>query len=517
MKRILRTVVAAAAIISLAAQSEAQIHASAVVDTSAPGVRIAPEIYGQFAEQLGEGITAGIWVGEDSSIPNIHGYRRDVVEALQALHVPVLRWPGGCYADTYHWRDGIGPRAQRPITLNKWWGNNEEHNAFGTYEYFDFAELIGTKTFLNVNVGTGTAGEANDWVEYVTSPSNSRLAQLRRSNGRQQPWKVDYVGIGNEMWGCGGNLTAAQYAPLMRMFGTFVRQDNGSKIIAVGASGDDYSWTEEMMKSQDKMDVLGLHYYTLPTGDWSHKGAAVGFSKDEWASTFAQTRRIEELITRHSAIMDKSDPAKKVGLAVDEWGTWYDTPPGAPALRQDNTLRDALVAATNFNIFHRHADRVRMANDQLTGLCGGRQQGAGDRRNRCARCRRGGLCCLGQCRADRSGGRRVGAGRGKAGTGFWPGPDRSENGFDEPFRRGGGSAPGAVRRCAVDKRQAESRHAGQVGGRPEAAMKKGGREWAALFKFGLGLSLSASKIRSRGWAPSAPDRALRRAWARGYK
>jgi len=340
----------------------AALNASATIDTQAAGARIAPEIYGQFSEQLGEGITEGIWVGENSAIPNVGGFRRDVVEALKALHVPVLRWPGGCYADTYHWRDGIGPQAQRPVTLNKWWGNNEEHNAFGTHEYFDFAELIGTKSFLNVNVGTGTAGEANDWVEYVSSPSNSRLAQLRRSNGRQQPWKVDYVGIGNEMWGCGGNLTADQYAPLMRMFGTFVRQDNGPKIVAVGASGDDYAWTEEMMKSQDKMDVLGLHYYTLPTGDWSHKGAAVGFTKAEWFSTFAQTRRMEELITRHSAIMDKTDPAKKIGLAVDEWGTWYDTPPGAPALRQENTLRDALVAATNFNIFHRHADRVRMGN-----------------------------------------------------------------------------------------------------------------------------------------------------------
>jgi alpha-N-arabinofuranosidase len=215
---------------------------------------------------------------------------------------------------------------------------------------------------LNVNVGTGTAGEANDWVEYVTSSSNSSLAQLRRANGRQKPWTIDYVGIGNETWGCGGNLTAAQYAPLMRMFGTFVRQDNGPKILAVGASGDDYAWTEEMMKSHDKMDVLGLHYYTLPTGDWGHKGAAVGFSKAEWLATFAQTRRMEELVSRHSAIMDKSDPQKKVGLAVDEWGTWYDTPPGAPALRQENTLRDALVAATNFNIFHRHADRVRMTN-----------------------------------------------------------------------------------------------------------------------------------------------------------
>jgi alpha-N-arabinofuranosidase len=352
-----------AAMLFVPAEAAAAEHrATATIDSSAPGARIAPEIYGQFSEQLGTGITGGIWVGEDSPIPNIRGYRRDVVEALKELHVPVLRWPGGCYADTYHWRDGIGPRAQRPITLNKWWGNNEEHNGFGTREYFDFAELIGTKTFLNVNIGTGTAGEANDWVEYVTSPSHSALAQLRRTNGREQPWKIDYAGIGNESWGCGGNLTAAQYAPLMRMFGTFVRQDKGPKIVAVGASGDDYAWTEEMMKSHDKIDVLGLHYYTLPTGDWSHKGAAVGFPKAEWFSTFAQTRRMEELITRHSAIMDKADPDKEVGLAVDEWGTWYDTPPGAPALWQENTLRDALVAATNFHIFQRHADRVRMAN-----------------------------------------------------------------------------------------------------------------------------------------------------------
>ncbi|MEO8455089.1 MAG: alpha-L-arabinofuranosidase C-terminal domain-containing protein [Sphingomicrobium sp.] len=340
----------------------AEIHATATIDTKAAGLRIAPEIYGQFSEQLGEGITGGIWVGEDSPIPNIRGYRRDIVEALQALHVPVLRWPGGCYADTYDWRDGIGPRGQRPVTLNRWWGNNEEHNAFGTHEYFDFAELIGAKTFLSVNVGTGTAGEAKDWVEYVSSASRSTLAQQRRANGREKPWRIDYAGIGNESWGCGGNLTAEQYAPLLRVFGTFVRQDQAPKIVSVGPSADDYAWTEEIMKSHDKFDVLSLHYYTLPTGEWSHKGAATAFTKAEWLSTFAQTRRIEDMIERHSAIMDKADPNKKVALAVDEWGTWYDTPPGAPALRQENTLRDALVAAINFHIFMRHADRVRMAN-----------------------------------------------------------------------------------------------------------------------------------------------------------
>jgi alpha-N-arabinofuranosidase len=359
----MKTGLALAALLAFsAAPAASEIQAAASVDANAAGVRIAPELYGQFAEQLGEGITNGIWVGEDSPIPNIRGYRADVVEALKALHVPVLRWPGGCYADTYHWRDGVGPRAERPVTLNRWWGNNEENNAFGTHEYFDFAELIGARTFLSVNVGTGTAGEAKDWVEYVTSPSRSTLAGLRRANGRDKPWKIDYAGIGNESWGCGGNLSAEQYAPLLRTYGTFVRQDHGPKIVAVGPSGDDYAWTEEIMKSHDKFDFLSLHYYTLPTGDWARKGAATGFSEAEWLATFAQTRRIDEMIARHSAIMDKADPGRKVALAVDEWGTWYDSAPGSTALRQENTLRDALVAATNFHIFQRHAERVRMAN-----------------------------------------------------------------------------------------------------------------------------------------------------------
>jgi alpha-N-arabinofuranosidase len=325
-------------------------------------VRIAPEIYGQFSEQLGKGITDGIWVGENSAIPNIQGYRSDVVAALQALHVPVLRWPGGCYADTYHWRDGIGPRGERPVTLNHWWGNNEENNAFGTNEYFKFAQLIGSRTDLSVNVGTGTAGEAKDWIEYVSSPSRSSLAQLRRTNGQDAPWKIDYVAIGNESWGCGGNLTAEQYEALLRRYSTFLKQGSSPRMIAVGPSADDYHWTEAVMESRSQFDLISLHYYTLPTGDWTHKGAASGFSKAEWLQTFAQTRRMEELLARHSAIMDKTDPDKKVGIAVDEWGTWYDTPPGAPALRQGNTLRDALVAAVNFHIFHRYADRVRMAN-----------------------------------------------------------------------------------------------------------------------------------------------------------
>jgi alpha-L-arabinofuranosidase len=304
-------------------------------------------------------------VGEGSPIPNIRGYRTDVVEALKALKVPVIRWPGGCYGDIYHWRDGIGPRSQRPVTLNKWWGNTEEDNAFGTNEFFDFAELVGSKTYLNVNVGSATPAEARDWVEYVTWPGKSTLANLRRANGRDKPWKLDYIGVGNEMWGCGGNLQPEEFGPLYRLWATFLKEDKGPKLIAAGANGSNYRWTEVMMESSRRQfDAISVHYYTLPTGDWAKKGSAIGFDEAGWASTFQRTRRIEEIVREHDARMDKHDPEHKQGLFVAEWGTWYDPTPGTNAayLVQENTLRDALVAAINFGIFHRHADRVHGAN-----------------------------------------------------------------------------------------------------------------------------------------------------------
>ena len=356
----------AAALATLSATTAtAAPKASARIDAAAKGVTIRPEIYGHFAEQLGTGIDGGIWVGPDSPIPNVAGYRRDVVEALKALKVPVVRWPGGCYADIYDWRGGIGPRDKRPVTLNKWWGNKEENNHFGTHEFFDFAELIGAKTYLNVNVGTGTPAEARDWVEYVSSPTKSALAEERRANGREQPWKIDYIGIGNEMWGCGGNLKAAEFSPMLRLFATFLKEDKGPNLIAGGPTGDDYGWTETLMDTaRGQIDSVSLHYYTLPTGDWGKKGPAIGFDEDAWAATFARTRKLEEYIRGHDARMDKHDPENRLGLMVAEWGTWYDATPGTNAayLQQENTLRDALVAATNFHIFHRHADRVHMAN-----------------------------------------------------------------------------------------------------------------------------------------------------------
>ena len=337
------------------------------VRADTPGAVIEPAIYGQFAEHLGRSIYEGIWVGENSPIPNTRGYRNDVVAALKELGVPVLRWPGGCFADEYHWREGIGPREQRPRKVNTNWGGVVEDNSFGTHEFMDFAELIGAETYVNGNVGTGTPQEAADWIEYMTSDTDSTLAQLRRKNGRDRPWKVNWFAVGNETWGCGGNMRPEYYADLYRHYITFIKAPAGAKPkrIASGANGSGLPWTEVLMREAAKsMDAISVHYYTLPTGKWDKKGAATGFTEAEWIATLSRTMRMEWIITEHSKIMDKYDPAKRVGLLVDEWGTWYDVESGGNPgfLYQQNSLRDALVAAVNLNIFHAHADRVRMTN-----------------------------------------------------------------------------------------------------------------------------------------------------------
>lgn len=364
----MRAALKAWALALLLASAPAVVMAQTVIGAlhmDQTGPVIAPEVYGQFMEQLGTGIDGGVWVGPDSAVPNTRGFRNDVVGALKALKTPVLRWPGGCYADIYHWRNGVGPRERRPITLNRWWGNKEEDNAFGTHEFFDFAELIGAKTYLSINAGSGTPAEAADWIEYITSPSNSRLAQERRANGREQPWKIDYLGIGNEPWGCGGRMRANWYADVFRQYVGFITPGAGTTVVAGGPNADDYDWTRTLMSVAGKdFDALSLHYYTLPTGDWTTKGAARGFGEDQWLSAFVQTYRMETMLRAHDAIMDETDPESKKVLAVDEWGAWYDPTPGSPPgwLQQQNTLRDALLAAVNLNIFHRHADRVKLAN-----------------------------------------------------------------------------------------------------------------------------------------------------------
>lgn len=332
-----------------------------------PGPVINRNIYGHFAEHLGHCIYEGIWVGPDSPIPNTKGYRNDVLAALKELKVPVLRWPGGCFADEYHWKDGIGPRESRPSMFNSHWGGVVENNHFGTHEFLDLCEMLGIEPYISLNVGSGSVQETMEWVEYMTSPASSPMANLRRAHGREQPWKVKYFGVGNESWGCGGNMTPEFYADNYRRYNTFVKKyaDTTPYRIACGANSNDFNWTEVLMKNAGRhMNGLSLHYYTLPTGNWNKKGVATGFDESQWFATLRQTLVMESLITKHAAIMDKYDPEKKVGMIVDEWGTWYDVEPGTNPgfLFQQNSLRDAIVAGLNLHLFHKHADRVAMAN-----------------------------------------------------------------------------------------------------------------------------------------------------------
>ncbi|WP_375194208.1 alpha-N-arabinofuranosidase [Sphingobium sp.] len=321
-------------------------------------------IFTQFAEHLGHGIYGGLWVGNDKSIPNTNGFRNDVVAALRNLSVPVIRWPGGCFADEYHWREGIGPKAKRPVKVNTNWGGVTEPNSVGTHEYFELLRQVGAQAYISGNVGNGTPQEMAEWVEYITAPAGS-LADERAKNGQRQPWALPAFGIGNELWGCGGNMRPEYAADVTKRYATFIKVPAGTKTvkIASGANGDDYNWTEVMMREAGKhLDALSLHYYTLPQGGWPPKADPVNFDETGWADTLAATWRMDELITGHSKVMDKYDPEKRVFLAVDEWGTWYAPDPGTNPgfLRQQNTLRDALVASVNLDIFARHADRVRM-------------------------------------------------------------------------------------------------------------------------------------------------------------
>jgi alpha-N-arabinofuranosidase len=352
--------------------------ARAVLHADLPGSVVNKNIYGHFAEHLGRGIYEGIWVGPDSPIPNTRGIRNDVVGALKELHIPVLRWPGGCFADEYHWRDGIGPRDKRPSMINTHWGGVVEDNRFGTHEFMDLVEQLGTDAYVTGNVGSGTPQEMMEWVEYMTSDAISPMANLRRQNGREKPWRLPYFGIANEPWGCGGNMRPEYYADEFRRYSTFVKDYDRTKPIsriAAGANAEDYKWTEVLMSvAGSRMDGLSLHYYTLPTGNWGTKGSATQFDEKLWFSTLSRTLRMDELIAKHAAAMDRAEAeatpgrgpggSKKVGLVVDEWGTWYDQEPGSQPgfLYQQNSLRDALVAALNLHIFQRHADRVTMAN-----------------------------------------------------------------------------------------------------------------------------------------------------------
>lgn len=335
---------------------------------------IQPEIYGHFSEHLGRCIYEGLYVGEDSPIPNVNGIRTDVVEALKELQVPVLRWPGGCFADEYHWKDGIGPKQTRKKMINTHWGGVVEDNSFGTHEYMELVRQLGCKTYINGNVGSGTVQEMSEWVEYLTFNGLSPMTDLRAKNGRTEPWTVDYWGVGNENWGCGGNMRPEFYGNLYRQYQTYVRnydQEHPIKKICGGANVDDYEWTETVLdttftrsepKAHGMMDGLSLHYYVHP-GGFENKGSATDFTTDVWYETLSRALYMQELVEKHGKIMDQYDPDKKVGMIVDEWGTWYKVEPGTNPgfLYQQNTVRDALVAAITLNIFNKHSDRVKMA------------------------------------------------------------------------------------------------------------------------------------------------------------
>ena len=362
MKRMFLT---AAMVVSVAVGTYAQ-DAIATVHTQQGKQKIYKEIYGQFAEHLGSCIYGGLWVGPESPIPNIDGYRKDVFEALKALKVPVLRWPGGCFADEYHWMDGIGPRSQRPSMKNNNWGGTIEDNSFGTHEFLNLCEMLGCEPYISGNVGSGSVEELAKWVEYMTSEEGTPMAKLRKENGREKPWKVKFLGVGNESWGCGGSMNPQYYSDLYRRYQTYCRDYDGNKLfkIASGASDYDYNWTKVLMHNAGtRMDGLSLHYYTV-SGWNGPKGAATGFDSQDYYWTLGKCLEIEDVIKKHKDIMDEADPKHRVGLMVDEWGTWWDEEPGTIAghLYQQNSMRDAMVAALSLNVFHRHTDRVRMAN-----------------------------------------------------------------------------------------------------------------------------------------------------------
>ncbi len=353
-------------LISLSLPAFAQETATlSISDTSK--LTISKYIYGQFAEHLGHGIYGGFWVDKSLPVEKQDRIRLDVVNALKEIKIPSLRWPGGCFADEYHWRDGIGPSAQRPRMVNTNWGGVTEDNSFGTHEFLELCSLLGCEPYVAANVGSGTVEEMSKWIEYCNSNSNSTIAQLRAQNGHPDPYKVTFWGIGNESWGCGGNMTPEFYSDQFKRYASFAKNYPGAplKKIASGPNADDYNWTDVIMKNIPTWMMWGIsmHYYTIPTGDWGHKGSATSFTEEEYLSTMANCLKMDELVSKHAAIMDKYDPKKRVALVVDEWGVWTDVEPGTNPgfLYQQNSLRDALIAASTLNIFNNHCDRVRGA------------------------------------------------------------------------------------------------------------------------------------------------------------
>ncbi|HEV7330967.1 MAG TPA: alpha-N-arabinofuranosidase [Flavisolibacter sp.] len=364
IKTLTRLFFAATAFVSFTASAQVQL----TFNTKNTATTISRHIYGHFAEHLGRCIYDGFWVSDTLNVPKKDRIRLDVVDALKQIKIPNLRWPGGCFADEYHWRDGIGPREQRPRMVNTNWGGVVEDNSFGTHEFLELCNLLNTEPYIAGNVGSGTVEEMSKWIEYLNFDGESPMANLRKQNGHPQPYNVQYWGVGNENWGCGGNMTAEYYANEYKRYASYAKNYPNARLrkVAGGANSFDYHWTETLMKNipLNMMWGVSLHYYTLPTGNWGKKGSATQFDEAQYFNTMKNAWRMDELVTKHSAIMDKYDSAKRVALVVDEWGIWTDVEPGTNPgfLYQQNSLRDALIAGLHLNIFNNHAARVKMAN-----------------------------------------------------------------------------------------------------------------------------------------------------------
>lgn len=328
---------------------------------------ISKHIYGHFAEHLGRCIYGGFYVGENSNIPNTNGVRNDIIKALKELKIPNLRWPGGCFADTYHWKDGIGLKEKRPAIVNKWWGGVTEDNSFGTHDFLNLCEVLEAEPYLAANVGSGTVQEFNDWVQYVNHNGKSPMSDLRKQNNRETPWGVTYWGVGNEMWGCGGHMTPEYYANIYKQYATFMTDwSNSDKLfrIASGANVADYYWTEVLMRDIPKNLIEGVALHSYSFVEWNDKGSSTKFNEEQYFSTMQTALKMEELVNNHTSIMDKYDPDSRIALIVDEWGGWYDVEEGTNPgfLYQQNTMRDAMIAGVTLNIFNNHSKRVKMAN-----------------------------------------------------------------------------------------------------------------------------------------------------------
>jgi alpha-L-arabinofuranosidase len=339
-----------------------------IINTDLGKEKISRHIYGHFSEHLGRCIYGGYWVGEDSDIPNTKGIRNDVVDALKAIGIPNLRWPGGCFADEYHWIDGIGPREERPTMINTHWGGVTENNSFGTHEFMELCDQLETEPVICGNLGSGTVREMSQWVEYINSDNVSPMTGLRKKNGREEPWGVKYWGLGNENWGCGGNMTAEYYANEMRRYSTYTKNygDNRLYRVACGPYGADYHWMETLMKKGNpgrSFQGISLHYYTHAKAK-NNQRSATDFDEGQYFCSLKNTLFMDELLRNHINIMDRYDPGNRTGLLVDEWGNWHDVKPGTNPgfLYQQNTLRDAMVAAINLDLFNKYCRRVKMAN-----------------------------------------------------------------------------------------------------------------------------------------------------------